>query len=91
VKSRRALERLLSRFDKDESLRAELETRPQNVADRFGLAPDELAAVLERNVVQLYHWGVHALLIRNFAGFNGIDLATAYRDAGLVKDVAASP
>jgi len=85
VNRRRALERLLAAFDKDESLRAELETRPQAVADRFGLAPDELAAVLERNVAQLYNWGVHALLIRNFAGFNGIDLAAAYRIAGLKK------
>jgi hypothetical protein len=34
----------------------------------------------------LYNWGVHALLIRNFAGFNKIDLATAYRRAGLSKD-----
>jgi hypothetical protein len=87
VKRRRALERLLSRFDKDAELRTELETRPQAVADRFGLAPDELAAVQERNVVQLYNWGVHALLIRNFAGFNKIDLATAYRRAGLAKGI----
>jgi Aromatic-ring-opening dioxygenase LigAB, LigA subunit len=86
VKSRRALERLLSRFDKDESLRAELKSRPQAVADRFGIDQDELAAVLERNVAQLYNWGVHALLIRNFAGFNGIDLVTAYREAGLSKN-----
>jgi hypothetical protein len=86
VKRRRALERLLARFDKDENLRAELEVRPREVADRFGLEQDELAAVLERNVVQLYNWGVHALLIRNFAGFNKIDLAAAYRHAGLSKD-----
>lgn len=86
MKRRRALERLLARFDKDPDLRTELETRPQAVADRFGLAQDELAAVLERNVVQLYSWGVHALLIRNFAGFNKIDLAAAYRRAGLSKD-----
>jgi hypothetical protein len=83
VKRRRALERLLARFDKDESLRSELEARPQAVAEGFGLSPDELAAVRERNVVQLYNWGVHALLIRNFAGFSGIDLAAAYRHAGL--------
>jgi hypothetical protein len=86
VKRRRALERVLARFDKDANLRAELETRPQAVAERFGLAPDELSAVLNRNVVQLYNWGVHALLIRNFAGFNKIDLAAAYRHAGLAKD-----
>ena len=86
MRRRRALERLLARFDKDENLRAELETRPREVADRFGLEQDELAAVLERNVVQLYNWGVHALLIRNFAGFNKIDLAAAYRHAGLSKD-----
>ena len=83
MKRRRALERVLARFDKDESLRAELETRPQAVADRFGLQQDELAAIRERNVAQLYEWGVHALLIRNFAGFSGIDLVAAYRDAGL--------
>jgi hypothetical protein len=83
VKRRRALERLLARFDKDANLRSELETRPQAVAERFGLEQDELAAVLERNVVQFYNWGVHALLIRNFAGFSGIDLAAAYRSAGL--------
>ena len=86
MKRRRALERLLARFDKDENLRAGLEVRPREVADRFGLEQDELAAVLERNVVQLYNWGVHALLIRNFAGFNKIDLAAAYRHAGLSKD-----
>lgn len=86
MKRRRALERVLARFDKDANLRAELETRPQAVAERFGLAPDELSAVLNRNVVQLYNWGVHALLIRNFAGFNKIDLAAAYRHAGLAKD-----
>jgi hypothetical protein len=85
VKNRRALERLLSRFDKDEKLRAELETQPQAVADRFGIDQEELAAVLERNVAQLYNWGVHALLIRNFAGSNGIDLVVAYREAGLSK------
>ena len=86
MKRRRALERLLARFDKDANLRSELETNPKAVADRFGLAQDELAAVLERDVVQLYNWGVHALLIRNFAGFNKIDLAVAYRRAGLAKD-----
>ena len=86
MKRRRALERVLARFDKDAKLRAELEAQPEAVAGRFGLAPEELAAVLDRNVVQLYNWGVHALLIRNFAGFNKIDLASAYRHAGLVKD-----
>lgn len=86
MKPHRALERLLARFDKDASLRAEIEAHPQSVADRFGLAQDELAAVLDRDVVQLYRWGVHALLIRNFAGFNGINLAAVYRDAGLSKD-----
>jgi len=86
VKRRRSLERVLARFDKDAKLRSELETQPQAVAERFGLAPDELAAVLDRNVVQLYNWGVHALLIRNFAGFNKIDLASAYRHAGLAKE-----
>ena len=85
MKRRRALERLLARFDKDADLRAELESQPHAVADRFGLAQDELSAVLERNVVQFYNWGVHALLIRNFAGFNKIDLAAAYRDAGLAR------
>jgi Aromatic-ring-opening dioxygenase LigAB, LigA subunit len=85
VKRRRSLERLLARFDKDANLRAELEAQPKAVADRFGLEQDELTAVLERNVVQLYNWGVHALLIRNFAGFNKIDLASVYRDAGLTQ------
>jgi Aromatic-ring-opening dioxygenase LigAB, LigA subunit len=75
----------LARFDKDANLRLELETNPKVVADRFGLAHDELAAILKRDVVQFYNWGVHALLIRNFAGFNKIDLASVYRDAGLAK------
>lgn len=80
---RRGIEKFLYRYDKDEELQKRLDSDPGAVAEEFSLNPEELDVIVRRDVAQLHRWGLHALLIRNFAGFQKIDYVAAYRDAGL--------
>jgi hypothetical protein len=48
------------------------------------LASDEERDLLERrDIAQLPRWGLHALLIRNFAGFLKIDYVALFQRAGI--------
>jgi len=84
MKRRRGLEKLLYLYDKDEDLQKRLDDDPGSIAEEFSLTAEELDVAHRRDVAQLHRWGLHALLIRNFAGFQKIDYVKAYREAGLV-------
>ena len=60
-----------------------LDEDPDGLAAEYGLSAEERDALVHRDVVTLHRRGVHALLIRNFAGFLGIDYVEAFRKAGL--------
>jgi hypothetical protein len=83
MKRRRGLERFLYRYDKDPILQKRLDQDSEGIALEFGLSPEERDAVVRRDVVTLHNWGVHALLIRNFAGFQKIDYVAEYKKGGL--------
>jgi hypothetical protein len=84
--SRRAIEKFLFRFDKDAELqRAYAADAPAALAT-FDLTPAERDALARADVAQLYKWGLHALLIRNFAGTLKIRYVDAYKAAGLERE-----
>lgn len=72
-KRRRGLERFLHQFDKDEALQARMKADPDAVAAAYGLAPEELAALKNDDMVTIFEWGLHPLLLRNYAGFKKLD------------------
>lgn len=80
---RRALERFLFRFDKDRELQRGFAVDRFAALTSAGLAPEEYQALASGDMAELYAWGVHPLLIRNFAGTARIDYLASYRDAGL--------
>jgi Aromatic-ring-opening dioxygenase LigAB, LigA subunit len=49
----------------------------------YELTAQERDAIVDGDVAQIYRWGVHPNLIRNFAGVWGIDYTERYRAAGL--------
>jgi hypothetical protein len=83
---RRGLERFLYRYDKDADLQRRLDQDSDSVAREFALEPEEISAVIRRDVAQLLTWQLHPLLIRNFAGFQSIDYVAEYRKAGFGPD-----
>jgi hypothetical protein len=83
MKRRRGLERFLYLYDKDPALQQRLDGDAAGIANEFHLSPEERDAVVQRDVVTLYRWDVHPLLIRNFAGFQKIDYVAVYKKAGL--------
>lgn len=80
---RRALEAFLYRFDKDPALQAAFVADPVAALAGHGLGDDEVDVMTRRDVVQLWHWQLHPLLIRNFSGTLKVDYLAAYRRAGL--------
>jgi hypothetical protein len=83
MKRRRGLEKVLYRADKDPAVLRRLDEDPDGLAAEYGLSDEERDALVSRDVATLHRWGVHALLIRNFAGFLKIDYVEAFRKAGL--------
>lgn len=81
--SRAGLERFLFRFDKEPALQAALEADAADAFDGYGLDEEERRTLRERDLATLYEWGVHPLLIRNFAGTLGLSYVQAYRARGL--------
>ena len=81
--SRAALERYLFRFDKEPALQAALTGGAESAFDGYALKPDERAVLEARDLATLYEWGVHPLLIRNFAGTLGLKYVEAYAERGI--------
>ena len=50
----------------------ELDHNPAAVAARYGFSKDEIDALRERNMPQLYQLGLHPFLLVRFAGMVGI-------------------
>lgn len=80
---RRGVEKFLYHYDKDADLRQKFAADPRAVQVDFGLSDEERDALERRDVVQLHMWGLHALLVRNFAGFLKIDYVSLFREAGI--------
>ena len=80
---RRSLERFLFRIDKDRELQERFQTDPERALQPFALSAEEVAVLKARDVAQLWHWQLHPLLIRNFAGTFKIDYVAQYRQAGV--------
>ena len=80
---RRALEAFLYRFDKDDELQRRFVADAESALAPFGLPPEEARVLAARDVLTLWQWEVHPLLIRNFSGTLKVDYLLAYRSAGL--------
>ncbi|MFW7345577.1 MAG: hypothetical protein ACODTU_05795 [Pigmentiphaga sp.] len=83
-RDRNALERYLFRFDKEPALQEALKAGAEHAFDGHALDDEERRALRERDLATLYEWGVHPLLIRNFAGTLGLPYVQAYHDRGLL-------
>jgi hypothetical protein len=81
--SRRDLEKFLFRFDKEPDLQAAFAEVPEKAFAAFDLSEAEVAVLAARDVATLYEWGLHPLLIRNFAGTLGVRYVGEYRRRGL--------
>lgn len=81
-KRRRGLERFLHQYDKDQGLRERFDTDPAQVAEDLNMSSEELDALRSGDVVTIYEWGVHPLLIRNYTGFLKIDYYGMLRERG---------
>jgi len=66
-----------------EQTRATFERDPTAPNPAYELTPEERRVIVEGDIVQIYKWGIHPNLIRNFAGVWGIDYTERYRAAGL--------
>jgi hypothetical protein len=66
-----------------EQTRETFKRDPTAAIPPFELDPAEQSAIREADIVQIYRWGIHPNLIRNFAGIWGIDYRELYREAGL--------
>lgn len=81
--SRADLERFLFRFDKEPQRQEAFRRGSPTGLDGFELDERERRVLLERDIATLYEWGIHPLLIRNFAGTLGINYVEEYRKRGL--------
>lgn len=81
--SRSGLDRFLFRFDKEPARQEAFKAGSLAGFEGFDLDERERQVLLERDVATLYEWGVHPLLIRNFAGTLGIKYVEEYRKRGL--------
>lgn len=81
--SRRDLERFLFRFDKEPDLQAAFAEEPAKAFTAYDLSEDEKTVLAARDVATLYEWGLHPLLVRNFAGTLGVRYVGEYRRRGL--------
>lgn len=81
--SRSGLEGFLFRFDKEPARQEALKANDPACFDGFELDETERGVLLSRDVATLYEWGLHPLLIRNFAGTLGVKYVQEYRKRGL--------
>lgn len=83
--NRHALERFLFDFDKSAALQSALRDNPEATFKDYELTAEEQAAIFAKDVATLYEWGVHPLLVRNFAGTVGVRYVAEYARRGLTK------
>ncbi|MBU7573305.1 MAG: hypothetical protein KAF64_08130 [Hydrogenophaga sp.] len=81
--NRHALERFLFDFDKSAALQSALRDNPEATFQGYELTAEEKAAIFAKDVATLYQWGVHPLLVRNFAGTVGVRYVAEYARRGL--------
>ena len=81
--SRTGLEKFLFRFDKEPARQALFKAGDPGAFDGFDLDDAERAVLSARDVATLFEWGVHVLLIRNFAGTLGIKYVAEYAKRGI--------
>ena len=81
--NRHALERFLFDFDKRSALKRALRDNPEASFQGYELTAEEKAAIFAKDVATLYQWGVHPLLVRNFAGTVGVRYVAEYAKRGL--------
>ncbi|MBM0104918.1 hypothetical protein JM946_09165 [Steroidobacter sp. S1-65] len=81
--SRSGLEGFLFRFDKEPARQEAFKANDASCFDGFDLDQRERDVLIARDVATLYEWGLHPLLIRNFAGTLGVKYVLEYRKRGL--------
>ncbi len=83
--NRHALERFLFDFDKSAALQSALRDNPDATFQGYDLAAEEKSAIVAKDVATLYAWGIHPLLVRNFAGTVGVRYVSEYAKRGLTS------
>ncbi len=83
--NRHALERFLFDFDKSAALQSALRDNPEAAFKAYDLTAEEKAVIFAKDVATLYEWGIHPLLVRNFAGTVGVRYVAEYARRGLNK------
>ena len=81
--SKRNLEKFLFRLDKDDALVAAFKADPRAALAGVELDAAERDALANGDLVALYRWGIHPLLIRNFSGALRLDYVEQYKKAGI--------
>jgi hypothetical protein len=81
--SRAGLESFLFRFDKEPARQAQFKAGSPASFEGFELDDTERQVLLAGDVATLYEWGIHPLLIRNFAATLRINYVEEYRKRGL--------
>lgn len=81
--SRSGVESFLFRFDKEPMRQEAFNAGRDEGFAGVELDENERRVLAERDVATLYEWGIHPLLIRNFAGTLGIKYVAEYRKRGL--------
>jgi len=82
--SRSGLEKFLYRFDKEPARQVALKAGLEQAFTDFDLDEIERRTLAAADVATLYEWGVHPLLIRNFAGTLRIKYVDEYKKRGLI-------
>jgi hypothetical protein len=81
--SRAGVDKFLYRFDKEPQLQAAFKAAEPAAFEGFDLDSAERQVLATGDVATLYEWGIHPLLIRNFAGTLGIRYVAEYHKRGL--------
>jgi hypothetical protein len=81
--SRHGLEDFLYAFDKSPERQAALKEGSSEAFSGFNLDDEECSILFAGDVATLFRWGIHPLLIRNFAGTIGIKYVAEYKKHGL--------
>ena len=68
-----SLDLVIRRFVRDAEFRSCVKDADQSAAESAGVGVAELAAVARGDLVRLYRWGAHPLLVMQLAGALGID------------------
>jgi hypothetical protein len=81
--SRAGIEKFLFRFDKEPARQSAFAAAQEEAFDGVELDAEEKNALTGKDLATLYRWGIHPLLIRNFAGTLGLKYVDLYRAGGI--------